>query len=234
MKSETRNDHSEGNLPEGDHAMPGRRRHALRRSLMAAVALALGLPGASAAQMQHVDVMTHASQGDVKVANAGGARLIRSTDGIFVNLEAQNLRRNHAYTMWIVAINAPQNCSQQPCPASDVMQNTDVVQADLGYGDGAVAGDDGTARFAAFQPTGAMPHSWFGRGLMDTAAEIHVVIRDHGPLIQGREADMLGTFREGCNAESVAETLPATAQGDGTPGAYTCANVQAAIFMPAE
>ncbi len=213
-----------------------RRRGASPRTLLA-LALGLSLPcvaDAAQAATQRVDVMTHRSQGDVTVANAGGARLVRSPEGIFVSLVATDLKPDHAYTMWVVAINAPENCSEAPCPSTDVMQNTDLVQADLGYGDGAVAGDDGTARFAAFQPTGAMLHSWFGRGLTDTAAEIHLVIRDHGPLASGREAAMLGTFREGCNAESVADTLPDTARGNGEPGAYTCANVQAAIFQPVE
>lgn len=184
--------------------------------------------------MQHVNVMTHPSQGEVTLVNEGGARLIRSADGIFVNIEAEQLQPNHVYTMWVVAINAPHNCSQEPCPGSDVLQNADLVEADLGYGDGAIADGDGRARFAAFQPTGAMPHSWFGRGLTNMAGEIHLVIRDHGPLIRGREAKMLGTFRDGCNAESVPETLPDTARGNGMRGAYKCANIQAAIFMPAE
>ncbi|MCR9137715.1 MAG: hypothetical protein NXI27_17085 [Alphaproteobacteria bacterium] len=213
--------------------LPWRRRVA-RRSMIAAVTLGLGSICAEAAQMQHVDVMTHASQGEVKLVKEGGARLVRSADGIFVNLEAEQLKPNHAYTMWVVAINAPNRCSADPCPGSDVMQKADHVEADLGYGDGAVAGDDGKARFAAFQPAGAMPHSWFGRGLTNLAGEIHLVIRDHGPLVEGREADMLATFREGCNAESVPDTLPGTARGNGHEGDYPCANIQAAIFEPLE
>ena len=214
------------------------RRMVARRPLLLTLALCLGVAYAAEAagprtQTQNVDVMTHSSQGDVRVVNVGGARMIRSDDGVFVNLEARDLQPNHAYTMWVVAINAPQHCSEAPCQSSDVMKNTDQVKADLGYGDGAVAGMDGKARFAAFQPTGAMAHSWFGRGLMTPDAEIHLVIRDHGPLVQGREAAMLSTFRDGCNAESVADTLPQTAQSNGRPGTYKCANVQAAVFKPA-
>ncbi len=217
---------------------PWRRRIA-RRSMAAAVALGLGSVCAQAAPMQHVpmqhvNVMTHASQGEVKLVKEGGAQLIRSPEGIFVNLQAERLQPNHVYTMWVVAINAPQNCSRQPCPAADVLQNSDHVESDLGYGDGAVADHDGKARFAAFQAVGTMPHSWFERGLTNMAGEIHLVIRDHGPLVPGREATMLGTFRDGCNAESVPDTLPGTARGNGKPGAYQCANVQAAIFTPIE
>ncbi len=223
--------------PTTSKATRGRQpRRASPRTLLA-VALGLSLPcvaDAAQAETQRTDVMTHRSQGDVTLANPSGARLARSPEGVFVTLVAKDLKPGHAYTMWVVAINAPENCSDAPCPSTDVMQNTDVVQADLGFGDGAVAGKDGRVRFAAFQPMGAMPHSWFGRGLTDTAAEIHLVVRDHGPLVPGREAAMLGTFREGCNAESVADTLPATARGDGVPGSYKCANVQAAIFQPVE
>lgn len=213
--------------------MPWHRRLA-RRSMVAVVSLGLGSICAEAAQLQHVDVMTHASQGDVKRVSEGGARMVRSADGIFVNVEAEQLKPNHAYTMWVVAINAPQNCGNDPCSSADVLQRSDYVESDLGYGDGAIAGKDGKARFAAFQPAGAMPHSWFGRGLTNLAGEIHLVIRDHGPLVEGREAEMLTTFRDGCNDKSVPETLPGTARGNGMPGDYTCANIQAAIFMPLE
>ncbi len=220
--------------------------HALRRvsagraataALVLATALSVGLPPVAAAGQTHAqraDVQTHASQGEVRVVSKDGARLLRTGEGIHVNLDAKGLEAGHAYTMWIVAINAPWNCADAPCPSSDVMQNTDAVEADLGYGDGAIADDEGNARFAAFQPKGAMPASWHGRGLTDIAAEIHLVIRDHGPLIAGREAAMLGTFRDACNAKSVPDTLPDTARGDGEPGPYACANVQAAVFAPAD
>lgn len=214
-----------------------RNRRTASRPILAAAMLSLAASTVASTALsapQRADVITHPSQGEVTVSNANGARLAWSGDSVFVALDAKDLAPNHAYTMWVVAINAPENCTSVPCSEEDVMEHAEVVKADIGYGSGAVAGSDGTASFAAFQPVGLMPHSWFGRGLTNTAAEIHLVIRDHGPLVRGQEAEMLGTFRAGCDAESVPETLPAAAQSDGQPGGYHCVDVQAAVFPVVE
>ncbi len=207
----------------------------IRRFVFTAVMAAQFLPtaaGANSTTVERAAVRTHPSQGEVVGVDGANARLVRSSEGIFVDVVTSGLIPENVYTAWIVAINAPERCENAPCTSDDVMKLTDIVQSDLGFGDGKVAGPNGRARFTAFQPIGEMNRSWFGRGLQDLDAEVHVVLRDHGPLQPGIEADMLSTFRAGCSDASVPKTLPMTVRSDGPSGSYACANVQAAIFAP--
>ena len=74
--------------------------------------------------------------------------------------------------------------------------------------------------------------SWLGTGFKDPwKSEIHLVIHDHGPLIDGREAEMTGSYRGGCTDASLPEIVPATAKADGSAGPNTCKLVQDVIFM---
>ena len=43
-------------------------------------------------------------------------------------------------------------------------------------------------------------------------AEIHLVINDHGPLIEGREFEMLNTYRDGCMDQSIPKPMPDAAR----------------------
>ena len=56
-------------------------------------------------------------------------------------------------------------------------------------------------------------------------------IHDHGPLIDGREAEMTGTYRGGCMDETLPEIVPATAKADGAVGPNSCKLVQDVIFV---
>lgn len=201
---------------------------------IATMMLTFGSPAeAMDLKLQHSVVQTHRSQGEVKQVHGGVATLVRSEDGVFVNVETNQLTPGHAYTMWIVAINDSHQCSASPCPSEDVLGKPDLVKADLGFADGAIADQQGRAQFAAFQPVGKLAKAWFGTGLVHPKAEIHLVLRDHGPLQLGLERPMLTSFRAGCSAESVPETLPETARNDGYQGYYDCFNLQTVIFLPA-
>ena len=63
--------------------------------------------------------------------------------------------------------------------------------------------------------------------------EVHLVLNDHGPVIEGRTADMLSTYRGGCTTESIPAPMPASARASGTPGPNQCRLVQFSIFKPA-
>ncbi|MFQ6027722.1 MAG: hypothetical protein ACE5Q6_09545, partial [Dehalococcoidia bacterium] len=63
-------------------------------------------------------------------------------------------------------------------------------------------------------------------GLYDAEkAEVHLVVRDHGPVIPLMEQAQLSTFGGACNAE----TDPT---GVGPLGDNSCADVQFAIHIP--
>jgi hypothetical protein len=177
-------------------------------------------------------VETHPSQGEVREIEGSKATLMTTADGIFVSLDTSGLVPGNAYTLWFVAINNPQACKNVPCKGSDVLGNSDAVQSDVGFGDGIIAGQDGTGTFTTFREKGAIPQAWIGTGLTHPeTAEIHLVVHDHGPLISGREAEMTGTFRGACKEESLSKMAPATARADGKAGPNTCRLVQDVIFM---
>lgn len=177
-------------------------------------------------------VETHASQGEVREIEGSEATLLTMPEGVGANLETGELTPGNAYTLWFVAINNPAACEHTPCKGSDVLGMSDKVQSDVGYGDGLIAGPDGTGVFTTYREKGAIPQAWIGTGLTHPeTAEIHLVMHDHGPLIAGREAEMIGTFRGGCTEESLSKMAPDTARADGQPGPNTCKLVQDVIFV---
>lgn len=180
-------------------------------------------------------VETHPSQGDIRDIPGSEAVLLTTAKGVFASLQTSELTPGNAYTLWFVAINNPTACDNSPCKGSDVLGMPDKVESDVGFGDGLIAGPDGTGTFVTHRPIGEIPQAWIGTGLTrPETAEIHLVVHDHGPLIQGREAEMIGTFRGGCAEESLSDMAPDTARADGQPGPNTCALVQDVIFVQHE
>lgn len=177
-------------------------------------------------------VETHPSQGDVRVIEDAEATLVMTKAGAFASVETKELVPGNAYTLWFVVINDPASCENSPCNADDVLKRTSMTKADVGYGDGLVAGPNGKGHFTAFRPLGALPQAWLGTGFKDPwGAEIHLVVHDHGPLIPGREAEMTGSYRGGCTDDSLPEIVPTTAKGDGAAGPNHCKLVQDVIFV---
>ena len=102
-------------------------------------------------------------------------------------------------------------------------------------GGGIIVGSDGSGHFAAYQPVGALNGAWFKDGLQQTdEVEVHLVVNDHGPAIEGRVADMLSTYRGGCTTDSIPAPMPASARAQGTPGPNQCRLVQFSIFEPGD
>ena len=137
-----------------------------------AVALAAGIQIADAAEQRQYNtitvvraVNTHPSQGQVRPVDGAEARLVRTPGGFFVQMVTKELEPGNAYTLWLVAINAPEKCETAPCTGRDVVSRTKVVRAEVGYGDGMIAGPDGTAQFATFQRLGEFREAWYGFGL---------------------------------------------------------------------
>ena len=187
---------------------------------------------AGAEDIRSGTVMTHPSQGAEQIVDGGQAQMVRADNGVLVNLVTTNLVPGNVHTLWFVVIAAPENCAASPCTGGDVLGNTSVVQADAGYAGGAVADANGSLAFTHFQPQGALINGWFERGLVDAdTSEIHLVVKDHGPAIEGRLGEMLTTFREGCTTESINPAFPDVAFADGTSGPNTCALVQHAAFV---
>lgn len=202
---------------------------------LSAIAMLFAVTSASAADLRETQVMTHPSQGEVTAVPAAVARLSASDTGVFVNIDTSGLEAGHVHTLWLVAINNPAECEDGSCTSKDVLKRTREVDADVGYAGGVITGSGGEAHFAYFQPEGELNNAWFSAGLREAdSAEIHLIINDHGPLLAGREQQMLSSYREGCKDESIPAPMPDTARAHGTAGPNSCRLVQFAVFEAPE
>lgn len=175
--------------------------------------------------------ITHPSQGAEQIVEGGSARMVIADNGVLVNYATHALTPGNIHTLWFVVIASPENCSASPCTGGDVLGNTDVVSADAGYAGGAIADEDGALTFTHFQSNGPLINGWFNRGLVDAStSEVHLVIKDHGPALEGRLGEMLTTFRDGCATDSINPAFPEIAFADGSVGPNTCALVQYSAF----
>lgn len=160
------------------------------------------------------------------LTEVGSSRLTRNDHGVSVELSTTGLEPGHAVTMWLVIFNKPENCSDAACGADDVAPGTPVMVDVLNAG-GSLVGGSGKATVAYHQRVGPGRYSVFNLrgfaspGLMDArTAEIHLVVRSHGPAIPGLAHEMTHTFAGGCSG------LPAVL---GTPGPNVCADLQFAV-----
>jgi hypothetical protein len=122
-------------------------------------------------------------------------------------LLATQLEAGHAYTIWWVVFNHPEHCagaatsSPVRCGMAD-MANPDVDASAL-FADGGVVGRFGVGWFSGslpvHDPTGAI----MGTGLHDPAgADVHFVVRDHGPASDDPELRYQQTHTFGaCNPD---------------------------------
>lgn len=124
-------------------------------------------------------------------------------------------------TLWWVIFNYPQNCSDGSCGANDLADEPGLaddkkVKASVVYGTGQVTDEEGKVMLvSSLYPTdadlgdsGPAPFSDgllkpFGKGLLNvTGANIHLVMRSHGPVIDEYLDKQLTTVVDpGCQAK---------------------------------
>lgn len=142
-----------------------------------------------------------------KGTEVGSTQLVRTRQGIYYSLRASQLTPGHVVTVWAVVFNQPQNCADFPaaCQGSD-LSNADVL-GDAVYTSGGLVRPNGTIHLRAFlregDASGSMAHevstAFPPTGLLDLdAAEVHLVIRDHGPAIPGKVYEQRSSFTGGC------------------------------------
>lgn len=159
-------------------------------------------------------------------------RMLSYEDGLFIEVDTEELDHNSAYTLWLMTVSEPEACEERPCSMEDVMERSDEVQADVGYLDGTIADEDGSATLGGYQEAGELRQSWFDQGLDNPEhAEVHLIVRDHGPMVQGMAETMVNTFRGGCSDASLDEELPETALEDGEAGPNECQDVQMSFIV---
>jgi hypothetical protein len=165
---------------------------------------AAGDPALAAAVNANFDAVASAVNGQTSTADivtfflpdetpaagdvVGTASLTRTATGVHLTANSTLLDAGSAHTLWWIIFNNPAACDPAGC--SDADFGTPEVEASVMNATGRVADATGNATFGAFLPVGFMhtnPSSLngrqlFGPGLQNAAgAEIHVVIRSHGP-----------------------------------------------------
>ncbi len=175
-----------------------------------------------------VPVIDEVNGGDV-----GKATLLRGKDGVFVYARTSNLIPGHVYTLWWVIWNNPENCTKKfACNEPDFVK-ADMVKVEVMYASGAIARKNGKASFLAYlkenDASGTinplfLPASY--GGLLDSKkAEVHIVVRSHGPAIHGQIWDQLTSWEGGCSTFFDPFTTIPMAEGE-------CGDIYAGIFPP--
>ena len=141
------------------------------------------------------------------------------------------------YTLWWDIFNEPQNCSDGVCNADDmfILDENGAIQRDAagnrvlnmdGIGAANISVQHaagsystlGTLATSASLGLGSVPGIALGPGLLDAArAEVHLVVRTHGPVLGEAFHDQLSTFGGGCEPMD----------------AVPCVDLQFAIHRPA-
>lgn len=167
----------------------------------------------------------------------GSSTLTRTDGRISYDLSTTGLEPGTANTLWVVIFNRPEYCDGD-CDDAD-LANPDVMADVVFGGSGQVVGSSGEATFSGSRKVGDNSGSILGEwmdlpenGLMDPrGAEIHFVIRNHGPVIEGLEQEMISTFNAGCGPVAM-EGAPDVPETLGTYGDNTCVDTQFAVHQP--
>jgi hypothetical protein len=208
--------------------------------LIGSVASATGTGGP---ERQSADVLTFAGFEPVEGATA---RLARSEDALLTRTDTRELDHGHVLTLWWVVFNHPENCEhgagEVACGEADLFDGSDGptgVDPSCVYGGGSLVGGNGHARFTDRLSVGDVRDScidFFAAAVPDLegtdhgltnpeGAEVHLVVRSHGPRIPGQVAAQRTTFAGGCE-----EFLPAGATHGLDAG--QCSDLQFAILPP--
>jgi len=139
----------------------------------------------------------------------GKSKLIRGKKGIYTRYRSNNLIAGHVYTLWWVIWNRPENCATpNQCNDGDFAIADQVEVEVLFAGSGRIVGSNGKGTFYGRLKTGDDSESVNGLfglppagGLQDGnsfPAEVHMVLRSHGPAIPGMIHEQISGYLGGC------------------------------------
>ena len=147
------------------------------------------------------------------------ATLTRMPHGVAATFKTVGLTPGEAMTLWWVIFNHPEKCTDDACSFDDPFQvdesgqvlfdeagialvnqaGREVIGFSLLRADGKVVETDGSAEFRGHLAVGDTTEAAVGPGLLDPMkAEIHLVVKSHGPAIPGSTHEQLNTFWGGC------------------------------------
>lgn len=182
----------------------------IRTLAIAAIAvLAVALPAQAAPSERTTSAVL--SFADLSVT--GTSTLVRNDSGVAMSLHTSGLTPGHAVTVWWVLFNNPDECTTGVpfrCGEPDLFDPD--VEASVLAATGHVIGASGSANFGAYLAEGDASECAFGAdflcgdGLQDArVADVHLVVRDHGPAIPGVVPEQIHTFGGGCDVNACAD-----------------------------
>jgi hypothetical protein len=143
--------------------------------------------------------------------DVGTSTLTRTGSGIALDLHTTGLQAGHAVTIWWMVFNHPEACttgaSTTETSADPRCGMADMTNPAAGlsvlYAAGHVIDEDGVTDFGAYLQEGDTDGALEGMalGLLDAAAaDVHLVVRDHGPADPGRVDEQIHTIGA-CNPD---------------------------------
>ncbi len=139
---------------------------------------------------------------DFGAVDGATSTLLHGSDFVAVTLTTEGLAPDAPYTLWWVVFNDPDACTGDACDLDDLfnpdgtMNLNEAADISILFADGTITDGAGRAAFSGVlyvdRPLGEVV---LGPGLRDAlTAEIHVVVRAHGPLDPSRAFAQLTTF----------------------------------------
>jgi hypothetical protein len=139
----------------------------------------------------------------IECVTLGSSKLKRSKRGVTMTVNTSGLEAGAVYTIWWVIFNNPGECFEG-CNGAD-LSNPDV-NGTVMWAAGHPIGGSGVGNFAAHLSEGEItnlhPVDFPGDadGMQDAkTAEIHLVVRNHGPAIPELMYEMMSTFDGACD-----------------------------------
>ncbi|MEN8125994.1 MAG: hypothetical protein ABFR32_12800 [Bacteroidota bacterium] len=137
----------------------------------------------------------------------GTSTLHRNENGITVNFKTDGLTPGYAYTLWWVIWNNPENCTVPGACTDADFANADLVNVEVLFAAGHVVGNNGIGNFSAhlnLNDDSESINALFGLpsagGLLNAQkAEVHLVLRSHGPKIPGMVNEQINSYVGGCD-----------------------------------
>lgn len=134
--------------------------------------------------------------------------LLRRHSGVQMTLHTTGLEPGDAFTIWWIIFNYPEHCEHPTefglCSGPDlvVAGGDPAVESSAARAAGRYIGGDGTGRFAGSLKVGDTSEALFGPGLLNPAgAEIHLIVRSHGPRVPAIAAEQIHTVDGGCSED---------------------------------
>ena len=202
------------------------------------VAIVLSLPMIAVAQDDMPEAVTTTVHyfADASEVEGASASLTRYENGLVMALHTSDLNQDETYTVWWVVFNEPGNCSDA-CGENDIfifegdepvldennnlvlnVEGVEAANISVLFASGAYVDDDGIGHFGGITGLGDRPGTIFGPGVVNPlTAEVHLVVRTHGPVVEGMFDAQITSFGGACGS---------------TDNGLPCADLQFAVFLP--